>query len=115
MVHPNNACKLEFSNHLWLPFLDQPQSYVAVFERIAFNIYNILVTKWKHEIYPKDIITFDEELEIISTSIIELVNIDESSHEEVSAILIKVTYLNKTKNSFLAEDDDGGFLYLSYP
>ena len=25
-VQPNNSCELEFADHLWLPFLDQPQS-----------------------------------------------------------------------------------------
>ena len=24
-VHPKNACKLEFADHLWLTFLNQPQ------------------------------------------------------------------------------------------
>ena len=23
-VNPRNVCKMEFSDHLWLPFLDQP-------------------------------------------------------------------------------------------
>ena len=35
-----------------------------------------------------DIITFNEELEFLSTSIIELVIIDESSHEEEIVIFI---------------------------
>ena len=35
-VHPKNACKLEFVDHLWLPFLDQPQSDIAVFVVINF-------------------------------------------------------------------------------
>ena len=39
------ACKLEFADHLWLPFLDQPQSDIVVFAIINFQIYNILVTK----------------------------------------------------------------------
>ena len=25
------ACKLEFDDHLWPPFVDKPQSYVVVF------------------------------------------------------------------------------------
>ena len=25
-VQPKHSCKFEFSDHLWLPFLDQPQS-----------------------------------------------------------------------------------------
>ena len=30
-VQPKNACKLEFSDHLLLPFLDQPQYDIVVF------------------------------------------------------------------------------------
>ena len=40
-VQPKNACKLEFVDHLWLPFLDQPQSDMVVFAIINFRIYNI--------------------------------------------------------------------------
>ena len=61
-VHPKNTCKLEFVNYLLLPFLDQPQSDSVVFEMINFQIYNIMVTKWKHGIGPNDIITSNEEL-----------------------------------------------------
>ena len=38
-VNPRSACKLEFSDHLWLPFIDQPQSYVVVCAMIYFHIY----------------------------------------------------------------------------
>ena len=69
---------MEFSDHLWLPFIDQTQSDIVVFPIITFQIYNILVTKWKHGISTNDIIKFNEELEIISASIIELVNVDEA-------------------------------------
>ena len=31
IVQPKHACKLEFVDHLWIPFLDQPQSDVVVF------------------------------------------------------------------------------------
>ena len=44
-VQPKNACKLEFSYHLWMPFLDQLHSDIIVFAIITFNIYNIIVTK----------------------------------------------------------------------
>ena len=27
-IQPKNACKLEFLDHLWLPFLRQPQSHI---------------------------------------------------------------------------------------
>ena len=61
-VKPKNACKLEFSDHLWLPFLDQTQSDIVESEINNFYTYNILVTKWKHVIGPNDIITRNEEL-----------------------------------------------------
>ena len=44
-VQPKNACKLEFIDHSWLTFIDQPQSYIVVFAIINFQIYNILVSK----------------------------------------------------------------------
>ena len=61
-VQPKSARKLEFPDHSWLPFLDQPRSNIVVFARISFQIYNILVTKYKHRIGPNNIITFNEEL-----------------------------------------------------
>ena len=51
-----NAYKLEFSDHLWLPFLDQTQSGIVVFEIFTSQIYNILVHEWKHGIGHNDII-----------------------------------------------------------
>ena len=57
-VQPKNACKLEFSDHLWIPFLDQLQSDIVVIARINFQIYNILASKWKHGIGHIDIIIF---------------------------------------------------------
>ena len=44
-VHPNNACKLEFADRLWLPFLDQSQSDIIDFTKVTFHVYNILVKK----------------------------------------------------------------------
>ena len=96
-VQPKNACKLEFADQLWITFLDQPQPDIVVFSIITFYIHNILVTECKHGIGNNYIITFDEELEFLSTSIIELVNIDESSHEEAILIFITNKYLNKTE------------------
>ena len=63
--------------NFWLTFLDQPQSDIVVFAIIIFQIYNIIITKWKHVIGYNDIITFNEELKILSASIIQLVNIDD--------------------------------------
>ena len=74
---------------------------------IYFQTYKILIIQWKHGISPNDIITFNKVLEFISTSIIKLVNIDESSHEEAVVILITNKYLNKTKKSCNTEYDDG--------
>ena len=31
-VNPKCSCKLEFTDHIWLRYLDQPQWYVLVFE-----------------------------------------------------------------------------------
>ena len=59
-VQPKNACKQELVDNLWLPFIDQPHSDIVVFSIITFQIYNILVTKWKHGIGPNNIIVFDE-------------------------------------------------------
>ena len=73
---------MEFADNLWLAFLDQPQYEIVVFAIINFHIYNILITKRKHGIGNNYKITFNEELEFISTSIIELINIDESLHEQ---------------------------------
>ena len=67
---------MEFADNLWLPFLDQPQSDVVAFAIIAFHIYIILVTECKHGICPNGVITFNSWLKNISTSIIELTNID---------------------------------------
>ena len=58
MFH-KNVCKLEFDDRLWIPFLGQSQSDVVVFA-IFFQIYNILVTKWKHVIVTNYIITFNK-------------------------------------------------------
>ena len=91
-----NACKLEFPYHLWLPFIDQTQSNIVVFAIITFQIYNILVLKFIHGIVPNDILTLNEELESLSTSIIKLVNIYESSHEEEILTFITKKDLNMT-------------------
>ena len=62
-VHPRNVCKMVFPDHLWLPFLDQPQSDKVVFAIIYFGIYKYLVTEWKHGIYINDIVKFNGSLE----------------------------------------------------
>ena len=67
MVNPRNAYKLEFADHIWLPFLDHPQSDVVVFALISSCIYKFLLTEWKHGIVHDDMISFSEELENLST------------------------------------------------
>ena len=57
-INPKKTCKLEFVDHLWLPFLDQSQS--VVFEIIYFHMYIILVTECKLIMCPNDIIIFNE-------------------------------------------------------
>ena len=69
-VQPKNACNLVFTYHLCLPFIDPPQSEILVFAIITFQINKILVHKWKHVIGPNDILSFNEKLDINSTSII---------------------------------------------
>ena len=101
-----NACEIKFEDHLLLTFLDQPQSYIVVFETITFQIYNILLTKWKHGIGPNDIITFNQELEFLSTSIIELVNIYYCSHEETIVVFITNKDLNITEYNYVTEYDN---------
>ena len=73
-----------------------------------------MVIKWKHGIGPNDMVTFNEELEFLSASIIELVNIDESSHENVIVIFTTTKNLNKTENNYVTEDDDGNMFEFSY-
>ena len=113
-VQPKNARKLEFADHSWLPSFDQPHSGIVVFAMINFHTYNIIVTRWKHGIGPNYIITINEELEFISTSMIELVNIDKSLHEEDILIFITNKYLNITEKVYFTEDDDGICFELSY-
>ena len=55
---------------------------------IDFYIYHILVSKCKHGIGPIYVVTFNEELEYLSTSIIKLINIYESLHEKSIVIFI---------------------------
>ena len=75
-------------DHLWIPFLDKTQSDIIVSAIIKFHIYKILVTNWKHGTGANDIIPFNGYLEILLTSILEQVNIDESSNEGVILFFI---------------------------
>ena len=56
---------MDFTGHFWSPFLDQPQSYVVVFEMISFEIYKTLVTEYKHVMYINYLITFNETIKIL--------------------------------------------------
>ena len=55
-IHPKKAFTLEFADHLWRQFLDQPQSYFVVSTIFNSQIYKIVVIEWKHGIGPNDII-----------------------------------------------------------
>ena len=59
------------------------------FFKNTFQLYAFIVTKCKHGIGTNYIITFNEELENTSTSIIELTNIGQCSHED--SILLSIT------------------------
>ena len=85
-VNPKNPWKLEFTDHLWIPFIDQLQSDVVVFEIFSFQIYK-LVTEWKHGTSTSDIITFNEKLENVSTSLIELIKIYAYSYDGALVVL----------------------------
>ena len=63
-VQPKNAYKLEFADHLWLQFLDQPQYDIVLFVIITFHLYNILLKNMEIWNMSSDIITFNEELGI---------------------------------------------------
>ena len=78
-----------------------------------FHIYHIIVSKWKHGIGHIDIITLKKELDFISTSIKELINIDDSSHKNAIVIFITKKGL-KTDYNNVTEDDDGNRFELSY-
>ena len=85
-----------------------------MFDIIYFWINKSVVPKWKHGIGHSCIIIFNKYLEIILSSIIELVNIDGYSYEgRIVNFRIK-KYLNKTQNSCATEDDDGNCFELSY-
>ena len=47
-IHPKNAYKLEFPDHLLLSFIEQPQSNEAAFAIISFGVYKYLVTSWRN-------------------------------------------------------------------
>ena len=76
-------------------------------------LYNIIATKWKHIIGPNYINTFNEGLEF-STLIIELVNIDESSHEEAIVIFITNEYFNMIEKQYVTYNEDINCFELSY-
>ena len=42
-VQLKHLCKLKFLDHLWLPFIEQPQSDIVFFAIITFRVYKILV------------------------------------------------------------------------
>ena len=102
---------MDFEDHLWLPFLDQPQSDIVAFAIITFQVHNILLTEWKHIMGPNNIITFNEELEFLSASIIELVNIGECYHK--TAIIIFITKIIKENKKLLQKITME--IYLNFP
>ena len=62
----------------------------------------------KHGTGPNYVNTFNEDL-VLSKPIIELVKIDESTHEEAIVFLSKIDL----KNSCVLEDDDGSWFKIS--
>ena len=79
---------MKFSDHLWLPFVDQPQSDVLAFAIFYLYIFIIIVTYWKHGTVPNDIVIFNTESNNHSITNKEEANIDESSYEESVVVLL---------------------------
>ena len=83
-IQVNQNLQIIYDHH----FLTNHSLTLQFLQVINFQIYNILVTKYKYERGHNDIIKINEELEFISPSTTELVNIDESSHENETVIFI---------------------------
>ena len=69
-VNTRNACKMKFTDHLWLPFLDKPQSDDILFAMIYLSANKNIVTERKHVISKNGIIKSNETLENLSTAIV---------------------------------------------
>ena len=101
-MHVNWNLQIIYGYH----FLIRLSRTLFFFAIINFHICKILVQKWKHGIGPNDIISYNEKLKFNASSIIELININDSSHEEAIVIFITNKDFNKTKNSYVTEDDE---------
>ena len=60
---------------------------VVLFEMIYFDIYKYLGTEWKQGMSINDIVPFSEKFVHLSTAMVEMTNIDDSSHKDGVAIL----------------------------
>ena len=58
-VHPKISYKVEFYDHLWLPFINQPQTEKVIITLISFDIYTFMVIKWNNGISENDKIRFN--------------------------------------------------------
>ena len=88
IVKPKNACKSGLQITYGYHFLTNHCLALYFFSIITIKIYHIMVLKWKHVMVPMDIFIFNEELESLSTSIIGIININASSHENTIVIFI---------------------------
>ena len=79
-VYIKNAYKVAFPDHIWLSFICQTQSDKVVFGIISFDVYKYLLIIYKNRFSINYIVASYEQLEILSTSLVRLTNIDESSH-----------------------------------
>ena len=61
-INYRNSYIVALPDHLWLPFIDKPQSYVVVFAMIYSEVYKYLIPKCEHRISIHEIVTSDEYL-----------------------------------------------------
>ena len=78
-------------------FLYQTQSYVVLFVIISFVVYKYMVTKQKRGISIHNRVTFNSSLEKLSISIVDIINIYKSSHEDGVVIFITCSKLGINK------------------
>ena len=77
-ANPQNAYKGAFPNHMWLKIITLPQSDEVVFAMVSFDVYKYIVRTCKNKIIINDILKFNEKVEILLSTIVNLSNIDDS-------------------------------------
>ena len=107
IVHSVNSYRVKLPDHLCMSFLDQTQSDFVVFSNISSDIYEYLVTKWKHIISIHEIVAFNKSLENLTITTLELTNIYESSHEDGVVIFITCSKLEINEENDAIKYEEG--------